>query len=48
MRNEAVLAKKPCPLKTAMLIFIAISKKNGSVSFTSVEQGTFFLRKSWL
>ena len=35
-----------CPLKTAMLIFIAISKKNGSVSFTSVEQGTSFLRKS--
>ncbi len=43
MRNEAVLAKKPCPLKTAMLIFIAISRKSGSILSTSVVQGALAL-----
>ena len=27
MRNEAVLAKKPCPLKTAMLIYSHIQEE---------------------
>lgn len=41
-------AVKPCPLRMAMLIFIAIFRKNGSVLLISVGQDTSFLRKSWL
>lgn len=46
--REVLAAVKPCSLRTDMLIFITISKKNDSVSSTSVEQGTSFLKKFWL
>ena len=39
---------KPCPSRTDMPIFIAISRKNGSVSSTSEEQGISILKKFWL
>ncbi len=37
-----------CPLRMAMLIFIAIFRKNGSFLSVSAERGTSFLRKFWL
>ena len=41
-------AVKPCLSKTAMHIFIAIFRKSGCASSTSVGQDTFFLRIFWL
>ncbi len=45
---RVLAAVKPCPSKMAMLIFTAISRKNGFVSSTSVGRGTLALSRLWL